>query len=174
MSPVLLGAKPKVLPVVSKSLPELPPPRYRCDFISYCSLLDHRSHIGLLAVPRTFQAHLHHVFFSPPSLISSRACADQYSAKYLSWTFWRSPEFPLWTALSSLVLFPENSSCLGLPRLSTPSSQIKERCWALPVFLLPVTEPGNCPGSKPTLVCHSSPNIQWLENHCFIYFVQIS
>lgn len=131
-----------------------------------------------------YLGHFHHkLLFSQPCIVSSHVYTDRYSAKYLKWTFSRSPEFPLWIVLSSLVLLSENSSCLGLPRLPAPASQVREWHRVLPVFLLPAVKLG-----KPlqavsshflfifflSVVCHSSSDIQWLANHCFILLSRFS
>lgn len=92
---------------------------YPKGFSFSCSFLGHHNHIRLLATPWTLRAYVPCPFSSPGS--SLMCLGWSYSAKYLRWALWKSPDFSLWT-----VLYPENSSCIHLLRLSAPSSQISE------------------------------------------------
>lgn len=56
--------------------------------------------------------------FSPHGLISSQLNASRGG-------FCTSPSFSLCAAFSFLVLCPDNSTCLGLPRLSAPCPQLR-------------------------------------------------
>lgn len=59
-------------------------------------------------------------FFLQSQVVSSPACADQYSSEYSRGTLCRSPEFSLCASLSSEVHCPANSSCFALPALLVP------------------------------------------------------
>lgn len=60
-------------------------------------------------------------FYTQPWVVSSPACADQSSAKYLRKNFWWLPGFSLCITLSSLVPCAMKSVCCGLPWVSAPS-----------------------------------------------------
>lgn len=111
---------------------------------------------------------------SPP------ACASEYSAEYLS----RSPEFSLYATLSPLW-YSATSSLFGLPRLSALSLQFRESAGlhldspslyhslkTLKTVIL-----GN---HRSHLICFhflkdyclSLPDVQCLENSCFIQGVR--
>ena len=53
------------------------------------------------------------------SLVSLHTCADEYSAEDSRGTLCGSQEFFCWTGLSSLIVWPSNSSHIGLPGFPT-------------------------------------------------------
>lgn len=61
------------------------------------------------------------VVLSQALVVSSQACTGQYSAENLERSFYRSQEFYLCAACSSLVLCPVEFGCPALPWLSAPT-----------------------------------------------------
>lgn len=109
--------------------------------------------------------------FPKPWVDSSHTCADQSQLK-------TQQGFP--RILSCLVLYPINS----WPLCSLLHLLNSERPLAVPGLTLPVQQPQNSPDSEPgatvgftSFVSLSQaslsfrPNVQYLKNHFFIYFV---